>query len=263
MSTMRRILAAIASVALAMALVAPGVAPTANAADCRYVLGFAALHALIPKAVGQCLEDEQHNPTNGDGLQHTTGGLLVWRKADNWTAFTDGYHTWVNGPKGLEYRLNTQRFAWEANPEGLPVVPDFSYGVAQNAPSSGLRLRDVGNALGSAQGPLLFRVAGSGFASGEAVTVQGTYTPLFTVSTGNPESPVTQRTCTPEALGPIEVTADDSGSFSATLRAPHNLHTGGEAKITAAGARSGPSGVLGVVDPQGARVAQLPDECRA
>jgi hypothetical protein len=73
--------------------------------------------------VGQCLENEQHNPANGDGLQHTTGGLMVWRKADNFTAFTDGFRSWVNGPFGLQQRLNSQRFSWEFNPERLQVVP--------------------------------------------------------------------------------------------------------------------------------------------
>ena len=68
--------------------------------------------------MGQCREDEHHNPTNGDGLQATTNGLLVWRKADNFTAFTDGYRTWVQGPFGLQERLNTARFAWEQSPPG-------------------------------------------------------------------------------------------------------------------------------------------------
>lgn len=89
---------------------------------CRYTLGFAALHAAIPATVGDCLEDEQHNPTTGDGLQHTANGLLVWRRADNFTAFTDGYHTWVIGPNGVQERLNTQRFTWEANPGGQPYL---------------------------------------------------------------------------------------------------------------------------------------------
>jgi len=48
--------------------------------------------------------------------------LLAWRKADNWTAFTNGYWTWINGPSGLVKRLNTQRYSWEANPENLPLV---------------------------------------------------------------------------------------------------------------------------------------------
>lgn len=103
------------------------------ATTCRFVLGFATLAALIPQQVGQCVEDEGHNPANGDALQRTTTGLLVWRKADNWTAFTDGYRTWVNGPAGLQQRLNSQRFSWEANPANLPLadVP-----AAQSAPIS-------------------------------------------------------------------------------------------------------------------------------
>jgi hypothetical protein len=33
--------------------------------------------------------------------------MLVWRKFDNVTAFTDGHRTWLNGPRGLQGRLNT------------------------------------------------------------------------------------------------------------------------------------------------------------
>jgi hypothetical protein len=96
----------------------------ATSNGCRFVLGFAAIASMLPAQVGQCAGNESHNPQNGDALQHTTtGGLLVWRKADNWTAFTDGFHSWVNGPYGLRERLNTQRFSWEANPTGLAVVP--------------------------------------------------------------------------------------------------------------------------------------------
>jgi len=108
------------SMALVLALVVPlwlGPGP-ARAADCQFVLGFKALHDMIPAIVGDCRTNEYHNPANGDGLQETTGvggkgGLLVWRKADNWTAYTDGYRTWVNGPYGLQQRLNTERFTWE------------------------------------------------------------------------------------------------------------------------------------------------------
>ena len=67
------------------------------AAECQFVLGFATLRDLIGhNIVGECLENEHHNEI-GDSVQQTTGGLLVWRKADNWTAFTDGYRTWING----------------------------------------------------------------------------------------------------------------------------------------------------------------------
>lgn len=98
----------------------PTAAPTV--APCTYVLGFKALHDLISDKVGACADSEVHTPANGDALQHTSGGLLVWRKLDNWTAFTDGYRTWVNGPNGLQQRLNTQRFSWEANPDDLPLA---------------------------------------------------------------------------------------------------------------------------------------------
>jgi uncharacterized protein YkwD len=107
----------------------PGAVPAATfasapstTAGCRFVLGFATMAGSVPQAVGQCTDEESHNPTNGDALQHTSGGLLVWRKADNWTAFTDGFHTWVNGPNGVQERLNTQRFTFEANPGGLPLA---------------------------------------------------------------------------------------------------------------------------------------------
>ena len=93
---------------------------------CAFVLGFAALRDRLPATVGVCLEDQQSNVANGDAYQRTTGGLLVWRKADNWTAFTDGYRTWVSGPRGLQERLNSQRFAWEgdASAPGTTLIVD-------------------------------------------------------------------------------------------------------------------------------------------
>ena len=46
-------------------------------------------------------------------MQQTANGLLVWRKADNFTAFTDGYRSWIAGPYGVQARLNSERFFWE------------------------------------------------------------------------------------------------------------------------------------------------------
>ncbi len=96
---------------------------TARPAACSYQLGFAALHEMIPTVVGDCVSNEVPHAATGDTLQQATGGLLVWRKEDNWTAFTDGSETWVNGPFGLQQRDNSQRFSWEYNPEGLQIVP--------------------------------------------------------------------------------------------------------------------------------------------
>lgn len=94
----------------------------ASAAECTFVLGFATLRDLAgPEVVGDCLEGQR---TTEDGAeQRTSRGLLAWRKADNATAFTDGYRTWLNGPHGLQVRLNAEQFEWEtaitvAAPEG-------------------------------------------------------------------------------------------------------------------------------------------------
>jgi hypothetical protein len=119
---LRSVLAAAAG---ACCMLAPAHA-AAPAASCGYQLGFAALHNLIPVQVGSCL-DNQASSANGDAVQHTTGGLLAWRKADNWTAFTDGSRTWINGPGGLASRFNDEWFEWEAYPaetNGVPVEED-------------------------------------------------------------------------------------------------------------------------------------------
>src|SRR5262249_15444387 len=67
--------------------------------------------------VGDCLEDEHVNATNGDVEQRTTGGLLVWRQVDSVALFTDGVTSWVIGPDGLQSRPSADRFSWENAPE--------------------------------------------------------------------------------------------------------------------------------------------------
>ncbi|MGI5834969.1 MAG: hypothetical protein ACOX87_00575, partial [Chloroflexota bacterium] len=98
----------------------------------EFKLGFKALADMIPEIVGQPLENEHYGP-NGDSLQQTSTGLMVWRKADNWTAFTNGSRTWINGPEGLQDRDNNDRFPWEA--DGGPAASQgysdpFSYCAA-------------------------------------------------------------------------------------------------------------------------------------
>ncbi|HEX2183943.1 MAG TPA: PQQ-dependent sugar dehydrogenase [Chloroflexota bacterium] len=112
---------------LAASLAAPPPGPArveAQDAGCRYVLGFLALYQQIPQAMGPCVEDETPAP-NGDSLQRTANGLAVYRRADNWTAFTDGWQTWINGPNGVQRRLNSERFTWEADAgaAGVTTVP--------------------------------------------------------------------------------------------------------------------------------------------
>ncbi|MGH2353999.1 MAG: DUF4232 domain-containing protein [Chloroflexota bacterium] len=144
---------------LALALVVgPFIAApqTVRAQQCRFVLGFAVLHSVIPNIVGECLENEHHNPVNGDALQRTTNGLLVWRKADNFTAFTDGYRTWILGPFGLQQRLNSQRFFWEPNPNRLPIVPPPRPGDRCHTAGLSLHLVDIDPGAGNVVGTFRF-----------------------------------------------------------------------------------------------------------
>ena len=94
------------------------VARPLTAQDCSFQLGFKVLRDLIPDVVGECLENESHDPTTGLTRQATTGGWLTWRKSDNWSGFTAGRHTWVNGPDGVRQRLNRELFSWEAPDSG-------------------------------------------------------------------------------------------------------------------------------------------------
>ena len=113
------------SIALWLAFACLIARPIPVAADsCQFSLGFLTLEQMIPDVVGDCIVNEHYSPINGDGLQETTHGLLVWRKSDNWTAFTDGYHTWINGPLGLQKRLNSQRFSWESAPASCSIDGD-------------------------------------------------------------------------------------------------------------------------------------------
>lgn len=109
----QRLLAIVASLALLLGPTA--FTPRAFAApSCQYILGFGVLHDALSDRVGDCVDNQTFN-VFGDATQDTTHGLLVWRKADNSTAFTDGAHTWVNGPYGISARLNSQRFGWESD----------------------------------------------------------------------------------------------------------------------------------------------------
>jgi len=105
--------------------VASAAAPT----NCQFVLGFKTLHNLVPGDAGDCVTNQVF-AANGDAQQTTTRGLMAWRKTDNWTAFTDGYRTWVNGPAGVQQRLNTERFPWEAPTSSTMAATSAAIGHA-------------------------------------------------------------------------------------------------------------------------------------
>ena len=101
----------------------------------EFKLGFQTLAQLIPQVVGQPVDNERFDPDTGNSIQRTTTGMMVWRKATNTAAFTDGSTTWLIGPHGLQVRPNDMRFDWEgAGGTGTSALPsdavsaDFSPG---------------------------------------------------------------------------------------------------------------------------------------
>jgi hypothetical protein len=105
--------------------------PASAQAGPEFRLGFQTLAQLIPDVVGQPLENERHDSHTGDSVQPTTTGRMVWRKATNTTAFTDGGTTWVIGPLGLQSRPNDARFAWEG--AAVAVAPAAAGDVTASA----------------------------------------------------------------------------------------------------------------------------------
>jgi Pentapeptide repeats (8 copies) len=118
-------LTAAAAFSLVSVLPQSAAAQSPIAQPCTFQLGFAALsQSLSPDLVGGCLENESYNRFNGNVEQHTTNGLLYWRRTDNATAFTDGYITWLNGPLGIQERLSADPpFAWEILGDMTPANP--------------------------------------------------------------------------------------------------------------------------------------------
>src|SRR5688500_14972626 len=96
-------------------------APVATRPACMFQLGFAEVQSRIPDIVGECMGNEQAQPS-GDSHQRTTNGLLVWRRADGAVGFTDGHRSWVRGPDGaIRVRLNDERFPFEPDPPGVTL----------------------------------------------------------------------------------------------------------------------------------------------
>jgi predicted Rdx family selenoprotein len=134
-------------VAVGVALTLPlGASASAQASQCAraciFVLGFAQLHDELPDVVGDCTEDMHFDPATGDALQSTTDGLLVWRKTDRLAAFTNGEQTWLAGPFGIQNRVDSERFAWEPDPTGLPIIPAPQPG--ERCPTAGIAVSLLG-----------------------------------------------------------------------------------------------------------------------
>lgn len=141
-----------------------------------FKLGFLALAQQIPAVVGQPVENEHFNLSNGNSEQHTTKGLMAWRKADNWTAFTDGSSTWINGPSGVQSRLNTERFPWEANTGPQQAVSRVISKAAMEA--AGVQAGDLPPVYHHADSPSGY---GEGGFWGDANGLNADYESLFNI----------------------------------------------------------------------------------
>ena len=124
----------------------------AQAQDCVFQSGFKALRDLIPEVVGDCVENERHNPNTGYTLQPTTNGTLVWVKAHNWTAFTDGQRIWLIGAEGVEQPLDVEGpLPWEAAPPELRLTLEQLRNGEYRLPT----VRDVAPQIVTATGAVL------------------------------------------------------------------------------------------------------------
>jgi hypothetical protein len=80
---------------------------TATAAYCQpgqqptFALGVADLQQQLGDTMGAPLECEHPVSANGDTIQQTTTGLVIYRAATNTVMFTDGWRHWALTPRGM------------------------------------------------------------------------------------------------------------------------------------------------------------------
>ena len=101
---------------------------------CQYIRDFKRLHDLAPDSIGACISRRVFS-SNGDVVQYTINGLVVHRKVDNWTAFTNGHVTLIDGPRGLVSRSNDERFPWERDTAASPPL-DLAAPASRLGPES-------------------------------------------------------------------------------------------------------------------------------
>jgi zinc/manganese transport system substrate-binding protein len=99
-------------------------APAAAQNACQLSGTFALLQSQIPDRVGTCSGAQLDSPELGETTQPTTNGVLVYHTIDQVVSFSDGSsQVWVLDPNGQEQvRGRHERFAWEFNGDGFPLV---------------------------------------------------------------------------------------------------------------------------------------------
>jgi zinc/manganese transport system substrate-binding protein len=120
----------------------PALAQTA----CSFSGGFALLAAQIADRVGSCVDNGSSRPELGEAVQRTTTGLLVYHAIDGGISFSDGFHAWVLDPNGQAQVRNVgERFSWEFNGDGLPLVGQPGPSINGACPATPLQVLAVEN----------------------------------------------------------------------------------------------------------------------
>jgi len=130
-------------------------APGPATAGCQLSGGFAQLHDQMPDQVGACQGPLVERPELGETSQRTTNGVLVAHTLDGVVSFSDGVHTWVLDPNGqVQMRNPNERFAFEFNGDGRPLVGQAGPPINGPCPTAPIRVVAVENFYGSLVGQL-------------------------------------------------------------------------------------------------------------
>jgi zinc/manganese transport system substrate-binding protein len=113
---------------------------------CQLTGGFALLQSQIPDVVGSCSGAEADRVELGEATQPTSNGRLVYHTVDGVVSFSDGTHTWVLDPNGqVQVRGVNERFPWEFNGDGLPLVGQPAPQINGPCPTSPIQVLAVEN----------------------------------------------------------------------------------------------------------------------
>jgi zinc/manganese transport system substrate-binding protein len=131
---------------LVAALLATVVACAPTARSCRFSGQFAQLANQIPDEVGVCQGAEVAVVELGETLQPTSTGQMVLRSVDGTVSFSDATQTYVLDPSGqVQTRGLHERFPWEFNGDGYPLVGQPAPPVDGACPGEAVRVLAVEN----------------------------------------------------------------------------------------------------------------------
>jgi zinc/manganese transport system substrate-binding protein len=131
---------------LTAALLAALVACAPAARSCRFGGQFAQLASQIPDVVGTCQGAPVTVTELGETLQPTSTGQMVLRSVDGLVSFSDATQAYVLGPSGqVQVRGLDERFPWEFNGDGYPLVGQPGPPVDGVCPGDAVRVLAVEN----------------------------------------------------------------------------------------------------------------------